>query len=211
MKKEPGSVRDMAWAAQQQAGNAITVEYRNAGNEPSEGALSHTEVNVTAWEYKDEIEVCRSTYRYKESLKTGGWSLEGEHETLARLSFEEFMASEWWEPYLAKTRRLNFDSSWMDSFDVDSDEDHAEINFECPELEKVWWCSSEVSSGRIAKCRVYVGGDGILYLKFGKENEEASIIEFIEAVRRLREFERAGISLDDEGNVIVRKTTERGE
>lgn len=211
MKSKPESVRDMAWAAQQQAGNAITVEYRNAGNEPSEGALSHTEVNVTAWEYKDEIEICRCTYRYKEPLKAGGWSLEGEHETLARLSFEEFMASEWWEPYLAKTRRLNFDSSWMDSFKVDADEGHAKIDFGCPELEKVWWCSSEIPSGRIAKCRVYVGGDGILYLKFGKEDEEASIIEFIEAVRRLREFEMAGVSLDDEGNVIVRKTTERGE
>lgn len=211
MVNEPKSVRDMAWAARQQASNAVTVEWHDAGNEPSEGALSNTEVNVTAWEYKDEIEVCRSTHRYKEPLKTGGWSLESEHETLARLSFEEFMASEWWEPYLAKTRRLSFDSSWMDSFDVDSDEDHAEINFECPELEKVWWCSSEVPSGRIAKCRVYVGGDGILYLKFGKEDEEAGIIEFIEAVRRLREFERAGVSIDDEGNVIVRKTTERCE
>lgn len=211
MKSKPESVRDMAWAARQQAGNAITIECRDAMNDPSVGALSHTEVNVTAWEYKDEIEVRRSTYRYKEPLKTGGWSLEGEHETLARLGFEEFTASEWWEPYLAKTRRLNFDSSWMDSFKVDTDEDHAKIDFECPELEKVWWCSSEVPSGRIAKCRVYVGGDGILYLKFGKEDEEASIIEFIEAVRRLREFEMAGVSLDDEGNVIVRKTAERGE
>ena len=211
MKKEPESVRDMAWAAQQQACNAITIDYRNAMNDPSVGALSHTEVNVTAWEHRDEIEVSRSTYRYKEPLKTGGWSLEGEHETLARLSLEEFRDSEWWEPYLAKMRRLNFDSSWMDSFRVDADEDHAEINFECPEFKKVWWCSSEVPSGRIAKCRVYVGSDGILYLKVEKEGEEANIIEFIEAVRRLREFERAGVSLDDEGNVIVRKTAERGE
>lgn len=148
---------------------------------------------------------------YKEPLKTGGWSLKGEHETLARLSLEEFMASEWWEPYIEKTKYQNFDSSWMDSFNVDADEDHAEINFECPEFKKVWWCSSEVPSGRIAKCRVYVGSDGILYLKVKNEGEEANIIEFIEAFRRLRELERAGVSLDDEGNVIVRKTAERGE
>lgn len=211
MINEPKSVRDMAWAAQQQAGNAITVEYRNADNEPSVGALSHTEVNVTAWEYKDEIEVFRSTYRYKEPLKTGGWSLEGEHETLARLSFEEFKASEWWEPYLAKTRRLSFESSWMDSFKVKADEDFAAVTFDAPEYKSVWWCSSVVPTGDTVRCEVDVSSDGTVLMRFDGESEESTVIEFIEAVRRLREFEMAGVSLDDEGNVIVRKTTERGE
>lgn len=211
MKREPESVRDMAWAAQQQAGNAITVEYRNADNEPSEGALSHTEVNVTAWEYKDEIEVSRSTYRYKEPLKTGGWSLEGEHETLARLSFEEFMASEWWEPYLAKTRRLNFDSSWMDSFKVDVDKNFAAVTFDVPEYKSVWWCSSDVPTGETARCEVDVSIDGTVLMRFGGESEESTVAEFIEAVRRLRALEEAGVSLDDEGNVVVKRMAERGE
>lgn len=211
MKRGPESVRDMAWAAQQQASNAVTVEWHNAGNEPSEGALSNTEVNVTAWEYKDEIEVCRSTYRYKEPLKTGGWSLEGEHETLARLSFDEFKASEWWEPYLAKTRRLNFDSSWMDSFEVDADEDFAAVTFDAPEYESVWWCSSDVPTGDTVRCEVGVSNDGTVIMLFDGESEESTIAEFIGAVRRLRAFEEAGVSLDDEGNIIVRKTAERGE
>lgn len=211
MKREPESVRDMAWAAQQQAGNAVTVEWHDDGNEPSEGALSNTEVNVTAWEYKDEIEVYRSTYRYKEPLKTGGWSLEGEHETLARLSFEEFRASEWWEPYLAKTRRLNFDSSWMDSFKVDADEDFAAVTFDAPEYKSVWWCSSDVPTGETVRCEVDVSNDGTVLMRFDGESEESIVSEFIEAVRRLRAFDEAGVSLDDEGNVIVRKTAERGE
>lgn len=211
MKSEPESVRDMAWAANQQAGNAITIEYRNAMNNPSVGALSHMEVNVTAWEYKDEIEVSRSTYRYKEPLKTGGWSLEGEHETLARLSFEEFMASEWWEPYLAKTRMLNFDSSWMDSFKVDADEDFAAVTFDAPEYQSVWWCSADVPTGETVRCEVDVSSDGTVLMRFDGESEESTVSEFIEAMRRLRAFEEAGVSLDDEGNVIVRKTAERGK
>lgn len=211
MKREPESVRDMAWAAQQQASNAVTVEWHNAGNEPSEGALSHTEVNVTAWEHKDEIEVSRSTYRYKEPLKTGGWSLEGEHETLARLSFEEFMASEWWEPYLAKTQRLSFDSSWMDSFKVDSDEDFAVVTFDAPKYESVWWCSSDMPTGGTVRCEVDVSSDGTILMRLDGESEESTVSEFIEAVRRLSAFEEAGVSLDDERNVIVRKTSERGQ
>lgn len=211
MKREPESVRDMAWAAQQQASNAITTEYHGAGNEASEGVLSFTEVNVTAWQYKDEIEVCRYTYRYKEPLKTGGWSLEGEHETLARLSFEEFKSSEWWEPYLAKTSMLNFDSSWMDSFKVDADEDFAAVTFDVPEYKSVWWCSSDVPTGETVRCEVDVSSDGTVLMRFDGESEESTVSEFIEAVRRLRALEEAGVSLDDEGNVIVRKTAERGE
>ena len=210
MKSEPESVRDMVWATQQQAGNAITVEYRNADNEPSEGALSHTEVNVTAWEYKDEIEVSRSTYRCKEPLKTGGWSLESEHETLARLSFEEFMASEWWEPYLAKTRRLNFDSSWMDSFKVDADEDFAAVTFDAPEYQSAWWCSSVVPTGETVRCEVDVSSDGTVLMRFGGESEESTVAEFIEAVRMIRALEEAGVSLDDEGNVVMKRMAERG-
>lgn len=211
MKREPESVRDMAWAAQQQASNAVTIEHHDAGNDPSDGALSHAEVNVTAWEHRDEIEVFRSTYRYKEPLKNGGWSLEGEHETLARLSFEKFRASEWWEPYLAKTRRLNFDSSWMDSFKVDADEDFAAVTFDAPEYMSVWWCSSDVPTGETVRCEVDVSSDGTVLIRFDGESEESTVSEFIKAVRRLRAFDEAGVSLDDEGNVIVRKTAERGQ
>lgn len=210
MKREPESVRDMAWAAQQQAGSAVTIEHHDAGNEPSEGALRHAEVNVAALEYKDEIEVYRSTYRYEEPLKTGGWSLEGERETLARLSFEEFRASEWWEPYLAKTKRLSFDSSWMDSFRVDADEGFAAVTFDAPEHESVWWCSSVVPTGKTVRCEVDVSSDGTVLMRFDGESEESTVSEFIEAVRRLRALDGAGVSLDGEGNVIVRKTAERG-
>ena len=211
MKMEPESVRDMAWAAQQQASNAVTIERHDAGNDSSYGALNHAEVNVTAWEYKDEIEVYRSTYRYKEPLKTGGWSLDGEHETLARLSFEEFRTSEWWEPYLAKTRGLNFDSSWMDSFRVDADEDFAAVTFYAPEYRSVWWCSSDVPTGETVRCEVDVSSDGTVLMRFDGESEESMVSDFIEAVRRLRAFDEAGVSLDEEGNVIVRKTSERGQ
>lgn len=210
MKKEPGSVRDMAWADRQRSGS-VNVEFEKVADVPSEGKLSGVAVRVVPDELKNVVRIERERSYFDHRSGNSWWSMRVEREPIAELSFEDFRDSEWWGPYIEKTKYQNFDSSWMDSFDVDSDEDHAEINFECPELEKVWWCSSEVPSGRIAKCRVYVGGDGILYLKFGKEDEEASIIEFIDAVRRLREFERAGVSIDDEGNVIVRKTTERGE
>lgn len=210
MKKEPGSVRDMAWADRQRSG-AVNVEFDKVADEPSEGKLSDVAVRVIPDEHKNVVRINRERSYFDHQSGNGWWSMRVEREPIAELSFEEFKDSEWWDPYIEKTKYQNFDSSWMDSFNVDADEDHAEINFECPEFKKVWWCSSEVPSGRIAKCRVYVGSDGILYLKVENEGEEANIIEFIEAVRRLREFEMAGVSLDDEGNVIVRKTAERGE
>lgn len=207
MSGEPASVRDMKWAASQMAGSSVIIEHHYDGNRPSEGALSHTEVGVRASVSEDMVEVRRSTYRYKEPLGMG-WSLEGEHETLARLTFDEFRASEWWEPYLAKTRRLSFDSSWMDSFEVETDEGYVEVTFGLPERERVWWCSGDVPNGRVQRCRACVGSDGVLYLEVGKEGEEAGISEFVEAVRRLRALEEAGVSLDDEGNVVIRRTAE---
>lgn len=210
MKSKPKSVRDMAWADRQRSG-AVNVEFDKVADEPSEGKLSDVAVRVIPDEHKNVVRINRERSYFDHQSGNGWWSMRVECEPIAELSFEEFRDSEWWDPYIEKTKCQNFDSSWMDSFNVDADEDYAEINFECPEFKKVWWCSSEVPSGRIAKCRVYVGSDGILYLKVENEGEEANIIEFIEAVRRLREFEMAGVSLDDEGNVIVRKTAERGE
>lgn len=210
MKSKPESVRDMAWADRQRSG-AVNVEFDKVADEPSEGKLSDVAVRVIPNEHKNVVRINRERSYFDHQSGNGWWSMRVEREPIAELSFEEFKDSEWWGPYIEKTKYQNFDSSWMDSFNVDADEDHAEINFECPEFKKVWWCSSEVPSGRIAKCRVYVGSDGILYLKVENEGEEASIVEFIEAVRRLREFEMAGVSLDDDGNVIVRKTAKRGE
>lgn len=154
MKKEPGSVRDMAWADRQRSG-AVNVEFDKVADEPREGKLSDVAVRVIPDEHKNVVRINRERSYFDHQSGNGWWSMRVEREPIAELSFEEFRDSEWWDSYIEKTKYQNFDSSWMDSFDVDADEDHAEINFECPELEKVWWCSSEIPSGRIAKCRVH--------------------------------------------------------
>ena len=99
----------------------------------------------------------------------------------------------------------------MDSFKVDADEDFAAVTFDAPEYQSVWWCSSDVATGETVRCEVYVSSDGTVLMRFDGESEESTVSEFIEAVRRLRALEGAGVSLDDEGNVIVRKAAERGE
>lgn len=210
MKKEPGSVRDMAWADRQRSG-AVNVEFEKVANEPSEGKLSDVAVRVIPDEHKNVVRINRERSYFDHQSGNGWWSMRVEREPIAELSFEEFKDSEWWDPYIEKTKYQNFDSSWMDSFKVDADEDFAAVTFDAPEYKSVWWCSSDIPTGETVRCEVDVSSDGTVLMRFDGESEESTISEFIEAVRRLRALEKAGISLDDEGNVIVRKTAERGE
>ena len=211
MKREPESARDMRWA-QEQAAGTVKVVYEDAKNTPEEGALHSTEVSVRPSRYDDFIEVRKENcyYGHRDEGRWG-WPIHPETEWSRKMPFEEFRSSEWWEPYLERTRRLNFDSSWMDSFKVDAEEDFAAVTFDVPEYKSVWWCSSDVPTGETVRCEVDVSSDGTVLMRFDGESEESTVSEFIEAVRRLRAFEEAGVSLDDEGNVIVRKTSERGE
>lgn len=208
MKHEPESVRDMEWAEKQISSFSIDIDYKNAGNCPSEGALADTCTEIYADRYNNVVKIRRKREYYDKRLDIG-WSIRTEREQLAVLSFEEFKYSEWWGPYLKKMKNVNFDSSWMDSFEVDAEKNYAEITFEVPEREKVWWCSSEVPTGHTVGCTVSIYSDGSLYLQYGMEKEDAEVSEFIQAMKKLREFERAGVSLDDDGNVLVKRQTNK--
>lgn len=210
MVNEPKSVRDMAWADRQRSGS-VNVEFEKVAAVPSEGKLSGVAVRVVPDERKNVVRIERERSYFDHRSGNIWWSMRVEREPIAELSFEDFRGSEWWGPYIEKTKYQNFDSSWMDSFKVKADEDFAAVTFDAPEYKSVWWCSSDVPTGDTIRCEVDVSSDGTVLMRFDGESEESTVAEFIEAVRRLREFEKAGVSLDDEGDVIVRKTTERVE
>lgn len=210
-KTEPESVRDMWWAQEQIAGN-VKVAYKSSNNEPEKGALRSTEVSVRPSKYEDVIEVRKEAWYYGcNDDGKGGWPLRIEVEWSQEMSFEQFRASEWWEPYLERTKYKNFDSSWMDSFQVEHDpvNEYAEVSMRLPSKERVWWCSSEVPTGSTVEYFVYVCGDGTMGITRGNEpTVERSIDEILAAVRFAELMEQFGVSISEDGSRIV---IEKGE
>lgn len=203
-KTEPTCVRDMRWINRQKAENSTCVQYEK-GEEPSKGALCNTEIDVMPMsEYSgDKVKIERVKYYYDKPGQLGGWQLRGEFETLETLTFEEFRNSEWWEEYLRKVSTYNCDSSWMDETSTDVDEDGCVVQFKIPEYKSVWWCSSDVPSGKILPCEVCVSYDGTVCVTVGNESVEFEASEVVEKLRKLEALERAGVSLNDDGNIVI--------
>lgn len=205
-KTEPESARDMWWA-QQQAPGSIGISYEATKSTPEEGALSHTEVSVHPSRYDDAIEVRKDLWYYGfKDEEARGWPMRVEVEWSHRMSFEEFRVSEWWGPYLEHTVGLNFDSSWMDSFQVDCQEGRVEARFDKPDYRKVWWCSGEVPTGGTTPYSAYVCDDGIVGIERGEEpTVERAVDEFLEAVRFADLAHELGVSISEDGTVTIGK------
>lgn len=205
-KTEPESARDMWWAQEQTAGN-VKVLYEDAKNTPQEGALSSTEVSVRPSKYDDVIEVRKELWYYGHKDEgSRGWPVHPEIEWSREMTFEEFRVSEWWGPYLERTRSLNFDSSWMDSFQVDCREGYVEAAFDRPDYERVWWCSSEVPTGGTTPYSVYVCDDGIMGVSRGDEpTVERSVDEFLDAVKFAERAHELGVSISEDGTITIKK------
>lgn len=207
-KTEPESSRDMWWA-QQQASGSIKVSYEATKNIPEEGALSSTEVSVHPSRYDDVVEVRKELWYYgRKDEEAWGWPMRVEVEWSRKMSFEEFRVSEWWEPYLESTMSLNFDSSWMDSLQVDHDpvDGYAEISLRLPVEKRVWWCSSKVPTGSTVEYFVYVDEDGAMAITRGKEPiVERTMDEFLEAVRFADRARELGVSISEDGTITIGK------
>ena len=203
MKQEPTCVRDMHWINRQKAGNSTCVQYES-GEEPREGALCHTEIDVIPAYLGDEIRIKRAKYYYDRPAQHGGWHLKSEFETLQTLTFEEFRKSKWWDTYLRKVDTYNCDSSWMDDTSTDVDEDGCVVQFKVPEYKSVWWCSSDVPSGRVLPCEVCVSYDGTICVTVDNESVEFEASEIVEKLKTLDTLERAGVSLNDDGDVVIK-------
>lgn len=207
-KTEPESARDMWWA-QQQVSGSIRVSYEDTKNTPEEGALNFTEVPVHPSRYDDVIEVRKELWYYgRKDEEARGWPMRVEVEWSRRMSFEEFRVSEWWGPYLERTNRLNFDSSWTDSLQVDHDQvdGYARISLRLPVEERVWWCSSKVPTGGTVEYFVYVDEDGIMAITRGEEpTVERTIDEFLEAMGFADRARELGVSITEDGTITIGK------
>ena len=202
MKQEPTCVRDMIWINRQKAGNSTCVQYEK-GEEPNKGALCNTEIDVIPYS-NDKIKVEQVKYYYDSPAQHGGWQLKEEFETLETLTFEEFRKSKWWDAYLQKVKTYNCDSSWMDDNNTLVDEYGCTAQFKVPQYKSVWWCSSDVPSGNVLPCEVCVSYDGTICVTVDNESVEFEASEVVEKLRKLEYLERAGVSLNDDGDVVVK-------
>ena len=204
MKQEPTCVRDMRWINRQKAGDSTCVQYEK-GEEPSKGALCNTEIDVIPMsEYaEDKVKIERVKYYYDKPGQNGGWQLRGEFETLETLTFEEFRKSKWWEEYLRKVSTYNCDSSWMDDSNTLVDEYGCTAQFKVPEYKSVWWCSSDVPSGKVLPCEVCVSYEGTICVAVGNDSVEFEASEVVDKLRKLETLERTGVSLNDDGNIVI--------
>lgn len=204
MKQEPTCVRDMRWVDRQKSEYGTCVQYEK-GEEPSKDALCHTEINVLPGsKYSgDKIRIEQVKYYYDKPSQIGGWQLRGEFETIETLTFGEFQQSKWWDTYLQKVSKYNCDSSWMDDTGTDVDEDGCVVQFKVPEYKSVWWCSSDVPSGKVLSCEVCVSYEGTVCVTVGNKSVEFEASEVVEKFQTLEALERAGVSLNDDGNVVI--------
>lgn len=204
IKHVPDSARDMWWAQQQAAGHA-KVMYEDSKNTPEEGALSSTEVSVRPCRNHDLIEVRKELdyYGHKDE-NSWGWPIHAEVEWSREMTFNEFRASEWWDTYLERSKNLNFDSSWMDSFNVDCDDSCAEVMFDKPDYKKVWWCSRDVPTGYTTSYSVLVCNDGTVSITRGNDKTvERTVDEFLDAVEFFERASKLGVSIDDDGTITI--------
>ena len=209
MKSVPTSARDMWWAEQQVAEHGITIEYTNyirEGKEKKSGMLSDVKTIVVASKTADIINVVECKSYLGKWNKNGWWSIKQDNTKLAVLTFEEFQKSKWWDTYLTKVGRLrlNFDSSFMDSFSVESGDNYATVEFDTPKRKSVWWCSSDIPTGDTVKCLLEINDSGELYLEYGFMSYQASMSDFIRAIKAMKVLERAGVEIDGESELIVK-------
>lgn len=203
-KTEPTCVRDMQWICRQRSSYETCVQYEN-GDQPKEGALSHTEIDVMPMsQYAgDKVKITQAKYYYDKPGEHGGWQLRGEFKTLETLTFEEFRQSRWWNEYSHRVSAYNCDSSWMDDTSTDVDEDGCVVQFKIPEYKSVWWCSADVPSGKVLPCEVCVSYDGTVCVTVDNKSVEFEASEVVEKIRKLEALERAGVCLDDDGNIVI--------
>lgn len=205
-KTEPESARDMWWAQQQIAGN-VKVVFEDAGNTPEEGALRSTEVSVRPYHDRDLIEVRKELWFYGlRDEGSWGWPIRRVVEWSRDMTFEKFRASEWWEPYLEKTKNFDFDSSWMDSFRVDYTEGDkcVDVSMRLPVEKRVWWSSSEVPTGSTVEYYVYVCDDGTVGIARGEEKTvERTLDEILGAVRFAERAHELGVSISEDGTITI--------
>lgn len=206
-KTEPESARDMWWAQQQSSG-IMKAAYEYNDTEPEEGALHSTEVSVEASKYKDLVVVQCEERRYGVRKEGSvGWPLKCTVKWDRRMTFEEFRSSEWYGPYVKRAGRVDFDSSWVDSFhaSVNDGDRCVDVSFRVPRHERVWWCSSEVPTGGIVEYSMYVYSDGTVGITRDDDRTiERSIEEIIEAIRVADSMSKRGVSVDDDGNITIK-------
>lgn len=203
-KTEPESARDMWWAQQQMAGD-VRVEYERQEGEPEEGALHSVVVSVGPHDTRDEVEVTKERWYYDRRKEgSSGWPLRCDTEWSRKMTFGEFRASGWWETYLEKTKNLEFDSSWMDSFQVDCQEKYVVVTFDVPCYQRVWWCSSEIPTGDTTPYSVYVCDDGTMGVTRGNEpTVERTVDEILEAIKLADSMEEHGVSISEDGTITI--------
>lgn len=209
MKSVPTSARDMWWAEQQKAEHGITIEYINhirEGDEKKPSMLSDVKTIVSASKKQDLIVVIERKSFLDKQGQNGWWSIRQEDERLAVLTFAEFKESEWWDSYLTQVgrSRLNFDSSFMDSFSVEFGDNYSIVEFDMPTRKHVWWCSADVPTGDTVKCLLEINDSGELYLEYGSMSYQATMSDFIKAIKAMKVLERAGVEIDGESELIVK-------
>lgn len=206
-KTEPENVRDMWFASMQSGGSPVLNYMRVCEGEPEIGAV-YDEYDAVVTERHDAKNV---VIKHVENVVAdmhgnGSFSSTGKAVDIERMTFSEFRDSKYWDPYMKAMARRNFDSSFVDSWEVDDLEDCARISFDMPMEENVWWCSSPVCSGDIGHAEVFADNGGFVSLALDGEIAEGSIARFIEAVKTLEAMEQSGIAMEDgELRVDVRK------
>lgn len=206
-KTEPENARDM-WFASIQLGRSPVLNYmRVCEGEPEIGAVYDEYDTVVSERHEEESVVVKHIENVVvETCENGSFSSAGKTVDIERMTFSEFRDSKYWDPYMKTMARCNFDSSFVDSWEVDDFEDYARISFDMPMEENVWWCSSPVCSGDIRHAEVFADNGGFVSLALDGEIAEGSIARFIEAVKTLEAMERSGIAMEDgELRVDIRK------
>lgn len=201
-KKEPENVADLARMIDTSTGwfdGTVSWKDLRCGKPYEVGMESDESVHVAAREYSDTVEVYLLRNVVSKVRSPSSCSLEGRRAWSKEMSFDEFRASEWWPMAMEKFKDGSCDASEvyvMAESDGEGRNGHVEVTAQCERRYRDFLGNSRTSKD-VDKVVFWLCGNGDAGFSFNGDDYEFSIEDLAGYVKRAREFEDAGVKMED--------------
>lgn len=207
-KTEPESKADLYRMLQTSSGWFDgQIEYkgvRNVHDTPTVGMVDSESTHVTASPYQeDDVVVYRQQHVISEIRGPSSFSLDTKRIWTRLMTFDEFKASEWWEPTITKFAGGSCDASEIFVTCDETDDDggigpngYVHITAQCERHYHDWLDNSRLDKG-FDKVSLWLQGNGDMGVTVNGETYELSVSELAECIKQARAFAAAGIKLED--------------
>lgn len=205
-KKVPENKADLYRMLQTSNGwfnGQIDYESFSFPNDTPEVGMTYGEsTHVSASPYHaSDVEVYRQREVVSEVRGAGSLSLDVQRVWTKKMTFDEFRASEWWEPTIKKFADGSCDASEIfvkceETGGVGSD------SYVCITAQCERHYQDFLNNGRVAKgfdsVELWLQGNGDMGITLDGETYDVNVEELVEYIEQARAFENAGVTIEDD-------------